>query len=299
MIDIKPILYRDKEHILDFLALHQGNKVKRETYEQIFEYRWLDKKPNYGFQAVDGNKLVGVLCGIYSRRQLSGRERLVCVPSTWYVLRGYRGRNGIDVLKAFMKMPEIVLVAQTSSYHTIRIIKHLGWRILDDRKVVIRTADIDGKSTQGEKEVTVITDPNEILLQIDGDLRRICEFHREYQTCHFMLLSSASENCLIVANRVYKEGDTEFIECLYVSDRKFLTDHLTAIARRLLEGGKRAFSVDSRFLVEAREDYVLEEISRPRMYFDSLEGRQEGNAIEPHQLSHLYGETVLLNLKLP
>lgn len=57
----------------------------------LFDYEWLHEKPDYGFILVHEKEIVGFLDTIYARRQINGKDGIVCNFASWYVRPRYRG----------------------------------------------------------------------------------------------------------------------------------------------------------------------------------------------------------------
>jgi hypothetical protein len=85
-----------------------------------------------------------------------------------------------------------------------------------------------------------------------------------------------------------KGDDVLYHEIMHVSDPQFLLTHAQALANAILAGERSVLAIDRRFMPSAA-DLATETIPLPRWYRSPL---------ARSQIDHLYGEIVLLDLKL-
>ena len=61
------------------------------NWRHIFDYSWIEQKPDIGFVLAVGAEIVGFLGTIYALREINGKRGLVCNFTSWYVRPAYRG----------------------------------------------------------------------------------------------------------------------------------------------------------------------------------------------------------------
>ena len=59
---------------------------------KIFDYQWLRDESHCGLILVDGDRTVGFLGMIFSRRQINDKVEKFCNLTSWYVHEDYRSR---------------------------------------------------------------------------------------------------------------------------------------------------------------------------------------------------------------
>src|SRR5262249_52902878 len=75
--DIRPATPADIEPLCRFL--HQAfTSVPLPTWRRLFDYPWLDEKPDLGHLLTVGNEIVGFLGAIYASRKIRGKAGIVC-----------------------------------------------------------------------------------------------------------------------------------------------------------------------------------------------------------------------------
>src|SRR5215471_8186589 len=72
--------------------LHRGlSRVPPDAWQRLFDYKWLDDKPDLGLVLTIGNEIVGFLGAVYAQRKIRKKTGLVCNHTSWYVVPEYRG----------------------------------------------------------------------------------------------------------------------------------------------------------------------------------------------------------------
>ena len=92
-VGIAPIEEADLPAVGQFLNQYLNQRIPPETWVRSLIHPWCNSRPNFGFQARDGDRLVGVFCAIYSDQTIDGCREQFCNPHSWCMLSDYRSHS--------------------------------------------------------------------------------------------------------------------------------------------------------------------------------------------------------------
>ena len=225
---IRPAELADVVSICRFL--YEGFKsgpVPAKTWPLIFEYPWLEEKPNLGFVLLDGDTIVGFVGTIYSRRWINGKARLICNLTSWVMRSDYRGW-GAPLLATAVSDDDVSYTALTAWGLTPPILKRMGFE--SARKILL--PPLLHLHTLGRRAPTITFDPERIVGFLNSEQRRIFDDHQRYDCLH-AILSEAGEYCFLIAKRRVRPSrkipivhQFPYSELLYCSAPDILARHL-------------------------------------------------------------------------
>jgi hypothetical protein len=160
---------------------------------------------------------------------------------------------------------------------------HSGFEVLDDTRYLLRRRS--GETAR----IDLIEDPAEMAATLSTGEMAIFQHHRPYNLRH-LVVRDDGQSCYIVMQVKRKGEDIDYHEVMYASDTRLLGQVGQALANALLPSDSAVLAIDRRFLTGER-DWESEVIRLPRWYRSAR--------LEPARIDHLYGEVVLLDLKLP
>ena len=190
-------------------------------WHRLFDYGWLDKKPNLGFVLTLGEEIVGFLGTIYARRQIRGQTCVVLNCTSWYILPKYRGW-GPALLAAALHDQEACYTTLTASPTSVRMFEAMGFRCLDSQRIIF--TPLLHLDTLRASAAEIIFDLDEIRSLLNGDQRLIFDDHLAYECLHLVLRDGA-ECAYLVLKRRTKRG-LALSELLYCSAPHVLVRHL-------------------------------------------------------------------------
>ena len=283
----------DIESICRLLDRGFGNPTLRvDTWRRLFDYPWLEDKPNLGFVLVDGNLIVGFIGAIYSRRCINGRTALVCNLSSWYVGPEYRGW-GVPLFAAAVEDETLTYTALTPVPVTQRILVATGFQSLNSKKLFFPPF-LHMHTFRGHAP-TITLDPAKVVDLLNEEQRQIFDDHRPCDCLH-AVVSHGPESCYLVAKRRVRPRTwlhrlapmapkVAHSELLYCSAPHLLTRHLEPIKRALMRKQRTAGLI---------ADDRLFPNPRPRGIAIDDQGFYRSPLIPANKMNKLYSELVLL-----
>ena len=248
----------------------------------MFDYGWLDKKPNLGFVLTLGDKIVGFLGAVYARRQIGDRTCVVCNFTSWYILPKYRGW-GPALLAAALRDQDVCYTSLTPSPTSARMFEAMGFRCLDSQSIIFFPfLHLDTLRGPGPE---IIFDLDDIRSLLNDDQRLIFDDHLAYECLHLVLRDGAECAYLVVKRRTQR--GMALSELFYCSAPHILARHLERAKLAILRRQRT---------VALMADLRLFRTPAPR----GVRIRRQGQALfrsslfEPEELDNLYSELVLL-----
>jgi acetoacetyl-CoA synthetase len=269
----------------------RNSAVTVADWRKLFEYRWLARKPNLGFVALDRNTIVGFVGAIYADRTIDDRTVRVCNLTSWYVRPEYRGLGGY-LLASALRDDAITYTAFTPILLTRHALAKLGFeRIVASKRVFPPLLHLDSAFVKAPR---ITFDPVEIRAILRGEQLRIFEDHLQ-SGCVQAAIVDGADACYIVSKRRVRRGrlhprlpitmSIPYSELLYCSNPQLLVRHLERIKLALLWREKTlALMVDDNMLAAERPRGLTFE---SRTMFRSRD-------VKGHELDKLYSELVLL-----
>ena len=279
---VRPARPEDVEPLCTFLQLGFAGKTGVDGWRRLFDYEWLDKKPNLGFVLTLGDEIVGFLGAVYARRQIRGQTCVVCNCTSWYILPKYRGW-GPALLTAALRDQDLCYTNFTASPTSVRMFEAMGFRCLDSQRIIFTPLlHLDTLRASGAE---IIFDLDDIRSLLNGNQRLIFDDHLAYKCLHLVLRDGA-ECAYLVLKRRTKRG-LALSELLYCSAPHILVRHLERAKLAILRRQRTvALMADPRFFQAPLPRGVRIGRKGQALFRSSL--------FEPEELDNLYSELVLL-----
>ena len=283
-VGIAPIQEADLPAVGQFLNQNLNGRIPPETWVRSLLHPWCNSRPNFGFQARDGNRLVGVFCAIYSDQTIGGSRERFCNPHSWCMLSDYRSHS-INLALHLVRQRGYHFTMLTPNPKVAEIFLHLGFRKMDDAIVVFPNLP----SIKAARRSNVVTaDPDRISGILRDAAREDFEAHRAIPWLDFLAFGKDTDICLVV----YKRGRWKRLPCARIIDignRAAFDRHAYLLTHHLLvRRGLLVSRVEKRFLL--REPRIA--WSEPRKQ-DKL---ASSPTLTDAQIRDLYSELVALDL---
>lgn len=268
------------------------NGVPAAAWRQLFDYRWVDAKPDLGFVLADGDEIHGFLGTVYAERRSGTRTSLVCNLTSWYVRPEYRGW-GTALLAAAIQDEATTYTSFTPGPLSRQVFKTLRFTRLDQSKIFM--LPLLHADTLGGPRPVLSFDPDSVRSLLDDAQRRIFDDHAPYD-CLQLVVSAGSERAYIVVKRraislarlhrlVPAAAKLPYSEVLYCSAPRLLGRHLERVKLAILRRqGTLALAADERLFGEMR----LRGVRRTDHTF------YRSPLLAPAEVDKLYSELVLL-----
>src|SRR5207247_1553444 len=210
--DIRPVRATDIEPLCAFLYRGFGTRIPLAAWRPLFDYQWLDEKPNLGLMLVAGGEIRGFIGMLYARRLIQGKTALVCNLSSFYVHPDYRGWS-FALLAHALRDETVCYTSFTPSPSVTHMCEAMGFSYLDRNKIIL--PPLLNASTLRWPSSRIISEPERMRALLDGEQRRIFDDHAPYD-CLQLVLQSGSESAYLVVKR-RKIGRLPVSDLLYCS----------------------------------------------------------------------------------
>jgi RimJ/RimL family protein N-acetyltransferase len=273
----------DREPVIAFLHQKMSSRISLERWRRLFDYCWLEAKPDCGVVVLENGAIAGYLGVIHAERAIGGRKVRTANLSSWYIERSLRGQGlGLAMLELATRDPRITYTTFSSNPPALRLMAKVGLSLLDERRLLWRRS---GKAPG----VVVLSGLKAVLPEVTDTERRILLDHRELPVQPH-LLRSPEGDCLVVLSVKRKGKDVAYHEVLHLGRPAVLARHAQAFADIVLAPGASVLAVDARFLEGFAAAAEIEPIGVPR-FFRSAD-------LAVREIDFLYSEIPLLDLKL-
>lgn len=283
-VSITPIEEGDLAAVGRFLNQNLNGRIMPDAWVQSLVHPWSDSRPNFGFQARDGDRLVGVFCALYSDQSINGRRERFCNPHSWCMLDDYRSHS-ISLALRLLRQRGYHFTMLTPNPKVAEIFLHLGFKKTDDAIVVFPNL-LSFKATVGVSVVT--SDLDRISTLVPGPVGEDFVAHRAIPWLRFLAFGKGNDICLVI----YKRGRWKRIPCariIDVSDSAAFDRHVHLMSHHLLvRHGLILSRVERRFLACEPPFAWSEQRKQPKLF--------SSPTLKDAQIRDLYSELVALDL---
>ncbi len=285
MLSVRTARSDDIPAICELMYGHMNRAIDRDQWTRLFQYSWLEDKPDFGYVVADGDRIVGFVGTIYSQRWIDHRWETFCNLSSWYLLRAYRGQGlGKRLLDCFLAKAHLYHYSiLTVSKKRVEKLNGLGFTHLDNTRYVL-----PGLPEEPCGQFSTLTDPDGIASYLPIHQRKLLQDHRAYE-CRHLLIHNAEESCYLIV-KDFLHRDHYCTEILYASDYGFIGRHPQQIQQFVTVNERSSVSLDSRFLDAPPPGAIIESLPTPRYYISEYR--------EPRDFDALYSEVVLLDYEM-
>lgn len=258
-----------------------------EKGRKIFGYQWARDETHCGLILRDGNRTVGFLGMIFSRRRINDKVEKFCNLTSWFVHPDYRSR-AISMILPLQGMQGYTITDLTPAKNVYQIQKKLGFKDLDAAGRLL--LPFGRRLFQPKNFPTHSThDSAAIENQLTGQDLKIFKDHQKYPCFHF-LLAAPDRYCYMVYTKL-KRKRIAYVHLHYISDPDLFALAYRDIRNAILtHAGAYFLLIDSRLVKNMKLplSFCLP-YRAPKQYLSST--------LEPAQIDNLYSELVMLNLR--
>jgi acetoacetyl-CoA synthetase len=268
-----------------------GRGVPPGAWRRLFDYNWLDKKPDLGLVLTTGNEIIGFLGTIYAWRKIRGKEGLVCNLTSWYIVPEYRGWGGA-LFAASVRNEHVTFTTLTPGSIARQMCEAMGFARLNSRKLALPPL-LHVNTLRGPAPL-ISFNSDTVRRSLDDEHRRVFDDHAAYD-CLQMSLNAGSEKAFLVVkhrsvgsarlNGLFRTNyKLPCSEILYCSDPLLLARHLERVKLAIMRRQRTFFLIcDEQLFPSVPCGIPFED---PTFYRSTL--------FEAHELDALYSELVLL-----
>jgi len=286
---IKKALAEDFERIYPLLQELNDTTLSKEDWRQLFVNHCGGEENYFGYALFEGEKAVGFLGLIFSRRLIDGSVRKFCNMTSWIITKEFQRRGlGRMLLLETVKLNDHTIVDLTATKDTVKMLKENGFRELEDNvQLLLPVPSINVFSDRCSVEFDRGAIKNYLT---EGDLK-VHNDHSKFNCIHFMIKSTDGD-CYVIATMTKRKG-LPFAHVHYISDIGVFSRHIRHAMMKLCASLKvLGFFVDERFLRGKKIGYSIRRRLPPSKFFRS-------NSLDRgHVTDNLYTELIVLNLGL-
>jgi len=244
MIEVLPIQANHLDEVGAFLHERLARRFSPQAWVASLTRGWAREQPNFGMQLRDGDRLVGVICAVYSDQWIAGKLERFCNPHSWCVLDDYRNAS-IKLVLELLRQRDYHFTMFTPNPKVAQVFLGLRFRVLDARMLYVANVPLPWPAGKG---CFVETDINRIGARLDDTSRQEFEAHRAIPWLEFVAFGRAGDACLVI----YKRERWKKLPCawiMHVSDPGAMQRHGRLLrAYLLLARGIPVARIEARFL---------------------------------------------------
>jgi hypothetical protein len=283
-IRVEPIQETDLPVVSAFLHENLSQRFTPEAWRNALIHPWSEQRPNFGVQMRDGDKLVGVLCAIYSDQTIGGRTEKFCNPHSWCVLKDYRN-HGIGLVLSIVKQQGYHFTMLTPNPKVAQIFRGLRFRDLGTPTVTFPNLPAPLAALSG---TFAESSTQRIAERLAEPVRRDFELHREIPWLTFVAFGRGTDVCLVAFKRIrWKRMPCAWL--MHVSDPEAFDRHVGTLRNHLLfRHGLLVSYVEKRFLSRAPRVAYHGTRTQAKLYLS--------RELKDTQIRDLYSELVALDV---
>ncbi len=267
-----------------FLNKHISGRLSTTMWGDVLRPRWPTSSSNSGFMLKDeAGKVVGVLCAIYSKQLIKGKEEQVCNLHSWAVLPKYRTKS-ISLVLTAIRQKGFHYTMFTPNKSGVEIFLYLKFKPLNDAVTPLLNVPL----FWGSPKFTVISDDDSFIDALSPRDRQVFNDHAAFPWLNRLMFRCVDKYGFILYRRSkYKRLPSARI--LFISDRELFFQCWRDIRSYLLHKHKLFSSViDSRF-VEHKVSYSLPSKPSQQTFYLS-------SNLTPVDIECVYSELMVLGL---
>ena len=284
MTQVTPIQECQLDEIGAFLHERLARRISPQAWVESLMHDWARERPNFGMQLRDGDRLVGVICAVYSDQWIAGKLERFCNPHSWCVLDEYRNAS-IKLVLELLKQRDYHFTMFTPNPKVAQVFVGLRFRLLDPRMLYI--ANLPSPWPVGAFRF-LESDKSRIGQRLEGAALREFEAHRNIPWLEFVAFGSPGDACLVI----YKRERWKKMACawmMHVSNPESMQRHGRLLRHHLLMRlGIPVSRVETRFLSVPPALAYRTRRSQPKLV--------ASRTLSDSQVRDVYSELVALDL---
>ena len=284
MVTVKKATVKDVDKLLPLLLELDSINQTNGEWERLFKLHWDDNQNYFGYVMYDGDKAVGFLGLLFSRRVVKDKTSKFCNISSWIVRKEYR-RQSLHLLLPVLELDNYTITVLTCNAGTYFITKKLGFIDLEVGQRVILPLPFLPKIIPS---ANIIFEHSEIEKRLKGETLKIYHDHRNLN-CFHIIICGPKGTCYLVGTRTNKKN-IPLAHIHYISDCRVFSSYISAVSGRLCWQVKVVgMLVDERLLQgETIFPSIHFSLPHPRVY--------KSNTLKSRDIDLLYSEYQILNL---
>ena len=273
------------EEVYPLLRNFQTNnpQITRERWQRLFACTWPVDEPARALVLRDGGRIVGVVCTLFSDRQIGRRRERRCNLNSWYVEPAYRAQS-LELMAAALSVPCDTLTALTPMRAHLPFYEQMGLQPLESSLRIL----LPQPTAPLRSGFRATRDPARIAEMLEGSEREVFLQHRT-QMCQHLLIYGKSARCYIAFTRTSGRR-VSFSHVHHIGHLDLFLAALNLVKFELYRANRTLFTMlEERFLrghiIPASRPAGLK---APRLF--------RSTHLRPEQIDNLHSEMVVLGV---
>jgi hypothetical protein len=285
MAEIRAFSPEFADGVLRLLGGLDASPMARPRWERLLAYAAPGSDHPSGYVLLANNLVVGFLGTLHSERRIRGGNQLLCNLSSWIVDESHRAA-GLGLLRKALQSRHVTITNFTASDQVTVILKHLGFRALDDTGYFV---SLGHGLVPGATPVRIASRREEIAPLLDDECAPFFRDHG-YPHCQHLHVTTADGPCYVLYTMRRKRRVWPYAHLHFISNRRAFSLASASIVRHLAKRhGSLGLLLEGRFLdPDLRPRFFVHPVPLRRLYRSS--------SLEPGDIDHLYTELPVLGL---
>lgn len=279
---LSEITVADHKAVAEFLHDNMNSSFSVDKWEKGISVNWLDAAPNQGFKLTHAEKIVGVLCAIYSEQHIEGSLVKVCNPHSWCVLPEHRARS-VDLVLSVIRQKGFHFTMFSPNKDGVEIFGYLKFKPLDNTVSIMLNAP-----TVFFSGIKIINKSDEAVEVLPGAAKKSYQDHLPIPWLNFLVFGKDHRFGFII----YKKQTLKKLPCamiLYISDDKLFDECWSAIRTNLfIKYGYVTSKIEQRLLSRPLR-FTLKNEPGGRKFFLS-------DNLHENKIKYIYSELMALDI---
>lgn len=266
-----------------FLHDHMNSRFSNDVWAKCLQNDWTGEAPNYGFVLQHEDKVVGVICALYSEQCIDGETYKLCNPHSWSVLPEFRSQSVALVLST-IKQKGYHFTMFTPNQEGLEIFTYLRFKPLE--KSTVRTINWPTKPFSGA--IKFETERSKMLALLEGTEKQKLADHLAFDWIFPVVYQTESGSGFMMF-KPDRFKRMKAAQLLYHSDSDTVLKHWSAVrSMLLLKFGVVTTKLETRLFDQALPFGHWSEDDHQRFFLSS--------SLQPEQVQYLYSEMFALDL---
>ena len=177
-----------------FLHENLNARFSAQRWIESLTHPWAAEVPNYGMQLLEGGRIVGVFCAIYSDQVIRGQVERFCNPHSWCVLESHR-RHSIGLILQIIRQPGYHFTMFTPNPKVAEVFRGLKFKDLDKHMLLYPNLPTWQALRPGSFAVSA---PQQIEARLSGQALAEYQAHRSIPWLRFAAFGDKQDACLAI-----------------------------------------------------------------------------------------------------
>jgi len=265
-----------------FLHNHMNSAFTPEQWQKGINIDWLDTVPNHGFMLKHEDKVVGVLCAVYSEQYIDGVLEKICNPHSWCVLPEHRTRS-VNLVLSVIRQTGYHFTMFSPNKDGLEIFAYLKFKPLDNTVSILLNVP-----TFKIFDIKIYDTAKTAIKLLPENAKKSYEDHLQFPWLNLLVFGSRDVFGFII----YKKQKLKKLPCaniLYTSNEKLFRKCWPGLRTHLLMKHGFVTSKIEQRLLTSPVDFVLKTEPGGKKFFLS-------DGLEQDKIKYIYSELMTLDI---